>query len=50
MEGFWTRGFGKVVRGKMLNRLNEVGVEGVDLPSRATFGAIILVMTYIRGE
>ena len=50
MEGSWTRGVGKVVRGKMLNQLNEVEVEGVDLPSKATFGAIILVMTNIRGE
>ena len=33
----------------MLNWLNRVKVEGVDLPSRATFKEIILVMTNIRG-
>ena len=50
MEGFWLRGFGKVVQGEMPPRHNKVDVKKVDLPSRAMLKAILLVRINIRKE
>ena len=49
-EGVWLLGFKKVVQGQMLPRLNRAEFRKVDMPSKATFWAVLMARISIKKE